>query len=89
MLKIEKKNLGNFPKEYLGRFFQSLCLFTQPNNIGFIILGNEEILRLFIAVFISLMIRGFELVTHRFELVTHGFELALSNFKSCFKAFNS
>ena len=103
MLKIGKKNLGDFSVENLGLFFQSWCLLTQPKNLGFIILGNEEILRLFTWVFISLMIRGFELVTRRFELVTHGFELvtrgfelvnrgfelALLNFKSCFKAFNS
>ena len=75
--------------ENLGRFFQSSCLLTQPNNSGFITLGNERILRLFTLVVIDLMIRGFELVTRRFGLVTHGFELALLNFNSCFKAFNS
>ena len=88
--------------ENLGRFFQSSCLLTQPNNSGFITLGNERILRLFTLVVIDLMIRGFELVTRRFglvtrgfelvtrgfELVTRGFELAFLNFNSCFKDFN-
>ena len=39
------------------------------------IVGNEEQLRLFTRVFIDLMIRGFELVTHGLELVSRGFEL--------------
>ena len=48
-----------------------------PNSLGLMILGNEELLRLFISIFIDLKIRGFELVTRGFELVTRGFELAL------------
>ena len=78
-------------------------MFTHSaEEFRFIILGNEEILRLFTWVFTGLMIRGFEPVTRRFELVTHGFEivtrgfelvtrvfeLALLNLNSCFKAFS-
>ena len=81
MLKIGKKNLGDFSVENLGCFFQSLCLLTLPNNLGFIILGNEEILRLFTWDFIDFVIRGFELVTRRFELVAHGFELVTLGFE--------
>ena len=62
-----------------------------PNNLGLMILGNEEFLRLFIWIFTDLMIRGFELVTRGFELVTRGFELvtrgfelAILNFNLCF-----
>ena len=55
-----------------------------PNSLGLMILGNEELLRLFISIFIDLKIRGFELVTRGFELVTRGFELALLNFNSYF-----
>ena len=70
--------------ENLGRFFH---LLNQPNNLGFIILGNEEILRLFTRVFIDLMIRGFVLVTRRFELVTHGFELVTHRFELVTRGF--
>ena len=38
------------------------------------ILGYEELLRLFTRVFVDLMIRGFELVTRGFELATREFE---------------
>ena len=51
------------------------------NNLGLMILGYKELLRLFTWVFIDLMIRGFELVTCAFELVTRGFELALLSFQ--------
>ena len=37
------------------------------------ILGNEELLRLFTLVFIDLMIGEFELVNCEFELIAHGF----------------
>ena len=46
-----------------------------PNNLGLMILRNEELLRLFTCVFIDLMTRRFALVTRGFELVTRGFEL--------------
>ena len=58
------------------------------NNLGVIILGNEEFLGLLTQVFIDLMIcgfqlvtRGFELVSCRFELVTRGFELVARGFE--------
>ena len=47
------------------------------------VLGNEELLRLFNLMILEL---GFELVTREFELVTRGFELAFLNFSSCFYA---
>ena len=58
-----------------------------PSNLGLMIIGNEELLRLLTRVFIDLMIlelvtrrfglitRGFEPLTRGFELVTRGFEL--------------
>ena len=46
-----------------------------PNNLGLMILGNEELLRLFTWVFIDLMIHGFELLTRGFELVTRNSKL--------------
>ena len=52
-----------------------------PSNLGFIIFGNEEILKLITRVFIDLMIRGFELITRRLEHVTHGFELVTRGFE--------
>ena len=61
MLKIRKKYLGDFAVENLGASFKVNVL-TQPNNLGFIILGDEEILRLFTWLFIDLMIRGFAFV---------------------------
>ena len=39
------------------------------------VVGNEEQLRLFTRVFLDLMSRGFELVTHGLELDSRGFEL--------------
>ena len=67
-----------------------------PNNLVHMILGNEELLRLFSWVFIDLMIRGFELVTRGFELVargfkivTRGFELVTCGFELAFLNFNS
>ena len=58
------------------------------NNLGFMILQYEELLRLLTWVFIDLMIRGLELVTrgcepeaHRFELVVRGFELVTCRFQ--------
>ena len=50
-----------------------------PSNLGLMIVGNEELLRLFTWVFIGLMICGFELVTRELELVTCGFRLVDSN----------
>ena len=52
-----------------------------PNNLVHMILGNEELLRLFSWVFIDLMFRRFELVTHGFELVAGGLELATRRFE--------
>ena len=49
-----------------------------PNNLRLIV-GNEELFRLFTWVFIGLMICGFELVTRELELVTCGFRLVDSN----------
>ena len=59
------------------------------NNLGLMILRNEELLRLFTWVFINLMIRGFELVTRGFELVTRGFELVTRGFELALLNFNS
>ena len=55
--------------------------------VRFIILGNEEVLRLFTWVFIDLMISGFELETSRFELVTHGSELVNHGFEHVTRGF--
>ena len=58
------------------------------NNLGlYIILGNEELLKLFTWAFIDLIIRGFELVTRRFELVTCGFELVTRGFELVTRGF--
>ena len=53
------------------------------NNLGFMIVGNEEILikALTIYWFNDSWIRGFELVTRGFELVTRGFELVTCGFE--------
>ena len=52
------------------------------------VLGNEELLRLFNLMILELgfelVTREFELVTRGFELVTRGFELALLNLNSSF-----
>ena len=50
------------------------------NNLRLIILGNEEVLRLFTWVFINLMICGVAFASRRFELVTCGFELVTRGF---------
>ena len=50
-----------------------------PNNLGDMILGNEELLRLFTLVFIDLKICEFELVTRGFELATRRFKLACNS----------
>ena len=52
-----------------------------PNDLRFKILGNEEILKLFIWVFIELVTRGFEHVTRGFKLVTCVFELVTHEFE--------
>ena len=51
------------------------------NNLGIMILGNEEILMRFNRVFIDLMIRGSELVTQGFELAPYEFQLRLLSFQ--------
>ena len=48
-----------------------------PNNLGLVILENEELVWLFAWIFIDVIIYGF-------ERVTCGFELALLNFNSSF-----
>ena len=48
-----------------------------PNNLGLVILENEELVWLFALIFIDVIIC-------EFELVTCGFELALLNFNSSF-----
>ena len=51
------------------------------NNLGFMILRNEQPLWLFTWVFFDLMIPAFEHGTRRFELVTRGFELVTRRFE--------
>ena len=58
-----------------------------PNNLGFMILGNEELSRLFTWIFIDLIIRRFKLVNRGFELVSCGFELATRRFKIVTRGF--
>ena len=41
-----------------------------PNNLGLMILENEELLTLFTCVFIDLMIREFELLNRGFKLLS-------------------
>ena len=72
-------------------YHQKLNCFTNCGTVEKMIIGNEELLRLFNWVFIDLMICGLELVTRGFEfltrgseLLTPGFELAFLNFNSCF-----
>ena len=73
---------GNVKQDIITRSWPYELPHELPNNLGLMILGNEELLRQFTKVFIDLMIC-------RFELVTRGFELALLNFNSCFQAFSS
>ena len=73
---------GNVKQDIITRSWPYELPHELPNNLGLMILGNEELLRQFTKVFIDLMIC-------RFELVTRGFEFALLNFNSCFQAFSS
>ena len=57
------------------------------NNLGFMILQYEELLRLLTWVFIDLMIRGLELVTRGFELVTRGCEPEAHRFELVVRGF--
>ena len=56
-----------------------------PNNLGFVILENEELVWLFAWIFIDVIICEFELVTCRFEIAllnwisTRAFKLSTCN----------
>ena len=55
-----------------------------PSSLGLMVLGNEELLRLFNLMILEL---GFELVTREFELVTLGFELVTRGFELITRGF--
>ena len=84
MLKSKPWSSGNVKQEVSTRNWTYELPHELPNNLGLMILENEERLRIFTWLFNDLMTRGFDLVVHGFELVTRGFKLALFDFNSCF-----